>query len=56
MAEMTTPASPHIPALAIALVAFFMGCVVDTLVKHLGGLYGAVLLACCAAGSAQPSR
>lgn len=38
------------PALAIALVAVFMGCIVDALVKHLGGRYGAVLIACCRYG------
>lgn len=48
--EVPTSSRPRVPALAIALVAIFMGCIVDALVKHLGGRYGAILIACCRYG------
>lgn len=50
MADAAVTAKPRIPALAFALVAVGMGCVVDAFVKHLGASYGAVLVACCRYG------
>jgi S-adenosylmethionine uptake transporter len=47
---MAPPTYYRIPALAFALVAIFMGCIVDAMVKHLGGRYGAVLIAFCRYG------